>query len=574
MPAKPIQLKRTFVALSALACALAAMGGVQAHAEDVDMIVFGGTIYTLQGSEATTVEALAIHGGQVIAAGSETEIRSLAGAGVRELDLAGNFAVPGLVDAHAHLFNLGKLKTRAMLVGTSSAQECLEILKAHEATLAPDEWLFGRGWDQNDWENPVYPDRQMLDALFPDRPVLLDRVGGHATWVNGAALEIAGIDRDTLDPEGGEIVRDPKTGEATGILIDAAEMLIWDQVSEPTPQALDRQVDAAMEAMAAAGLTGMHEMGIDLRQLEALRRAEREGRLRARVVVYLGGDEVLADYEGGPDPIDPSALLRVEGVKLYIDGGLGSRGAALLADYSDRPGHQGLPRTSMEVLRAHVTEAYLRGFPVAIHAIGDRGNRVSLDAIEGAYEIARGQNQELPSLQELRPRIEHAQVVHPDDIPRFCELGIIPSMQPTHCTSDMPWAPDRLGEDRLAGAYAWQGFLESGCLLPLGSDFPVESVSPLLGIYAARTRQTTEASPPGGWSPEQRLSALEALLGFTSWTADVLGIQSWGRLAPGCRADITVLDVDPLKADAAALLDANVVMTVLEGEIQYGELAP
>jgi predicted amidohydrolase YtcJ len=331
---------------------------------------------------------------------------------------------------------------------------------------------------------------------------------------------------------------------------------------------MDRILELAVAAAAEAGLTGMHDMGLTKSAYEAVWRADGQDRLGLRVVAYLGGIEELENFDGPHRP-GPEARVRIEGVKLYADGALGSRGAALLGDYSDRAGHRGLLMVDPEELTHQVHQCLLRDFPVAIHAIGDRGNRVALDAIEQGYERAKQERPELPALSELRARVEHAQIVHPDDIPRFAHLGVIPSVQPTHCTSDMPWAPERLGEERLVGAYAWRTFLDDGNLLPLGSDFPVESESPLLGLYAARTRRGLDGLPEDGWSPEQRLTALEALLGFTVWPAAACGAEGWGRLAVGYRADVTALDLDPLGPSERSLLKAQVLFTMVDGTVVF-----
>ncbi|RKZ16606.1 hypothetical protein DRQ53_06015 [bacterium] len=311
------------------------------------------------------------------------------------------------------------------------------------------------------------------------------------------------------------------------------------------------------------GITGVHEMGAPLRRIDVLQRAELQGWLDLRLVCYIGGVEELELYEGGAVRGDPAAHLWIDGVKLYADGALGSRGAALLQDYSDRPGHRGLLIQSREQLQEGLLRCMRRDLTVAVHAIGDRGNRVTLDAIIGAHRQLGGDR----PLRELRPRIEHAQVVHPDDFARFAAHGIIPGMQPTHCTSDMPWAGERLGDQRLEGAYAWRTMLDLGLLPPLGSDFPVERTSPWLGLYAARTRHSTSTGQ--SWSPDQRLTALQALLGFTVWPARAIGAEGWGRLVIGSRADLIVVDRDPLADDAAGLLETTVEMTIVDGEIVF-----
>lgn len=531
---------------------------------DADWIVHGGPIHTLRGDQPSTVEAIAIHDGAVVAVGDLDDVLGYADKETVTLDLDGATAMPGLVDAHAHLFKLGRILTQVDLRGTASRQACLDLAVAAAADLPAGEWLLGRGWDQNDWEVQEYPTKADLDALFPDRPVYLRRVDGHAGWANSVALESAGFDADTPDPQGGEFLRD--ADGLTGILIDEADEAMLDAIPDEGPEQLDRLVDVAAASIAAHGLTGLHEMGLKISEWQALQRAEAQGRLPIRVVGYLGGDEALADYEGGPVRPGPDARLRLEGVKLYADGALGSRGAALLEDYRDRPGHRGLLIVDPDELTARAARAFARDFTVTVHAIGDRGNRIALDALEQGYAAAKEARPQLLPLAAMRARVEHVQVLAPGDVGRFARTGILPSMQPTHCTSDMPWAPDRLGPDRLAGAYAWRTLRDSGVAIPLGSDFPVEGVSPLLGLYAAITRQAPDGTPEGGWAPEERLTRLEALLGFTAWAADAAGVPQWGRLNVGSRADLTVLSVDPLTCPPADLLRAEVAWTMVDGE--------
>lgn len=537
-------------------------------AAPADLLVYGGPIHTLAGETPGTVEALALRDGEVVAAGSLAEVEALVDGAKERLDLQGRTVIPGLVDAHAHLLGLGNLLANVNLMGARSAQECVDRAADTVAALAPGEWLFGRGWDQNLWENTAFPTAEILDRAFGDRPVVFTRVDGHAIWVNTAAMRRAGIDATTSDPEGGEILRDER-GRPTGVFVDNAEDLVVMHAPAPGPREIERRYRLAVSEAVRHGLTGVHDMGVTLDQLEVLRRGEREGWLDLRVVVYLAGDPTLQAYQGGPDAPDPRARVRVQGVKLYTDGALGSRGAALIEDYSDRPGHRGLLIQEPAVLQSHIENTFARGFDVAVHAIGDLGNRVTIDAIVAAHAALRARGTELPPLEQMRPRVEHAQVVHPDDLPRFAQHGILPSMQPTHCTSDMPWAPLRVGEDRIVGAYAWRTLRDLGCILPLGSDFPVEKVSPWLGVHAAVTRQQPDGTPIGGWAPEQRLTPLEALLGFTSWAARAIGEPRWGSLEVGKRADLVVVDRDPLATAAAELVDAQVLLTMVDGEVVF-----
>lgn len=528
-----------------------------------DTILHNGTIYTLRDDQPAAVQAIAISRGTVLAVGTDAEVFAEADADTRVIDLQGAWVIPGLTDAHAHLYNLGFFLSRVDLRGTTSAQECIERAREAEAALAEGAWLRGRSWDQNDWDDKEFPTRQMLDAAFGDRPVYFERVDGHAGWASTAALRRAGIDANTPDPEGGEILRD-RDGEATGILVDEAKKLLVAQIEQPSAEEIEQTYRRAIEEVHRFGLTGVHDMGATVEMLAVLAQGEADGWLELRLVGQIGGTREFERFQGGPRRPGPEARLWIDGVKLYADGALGSRGAALLEDYSDRPGHRGLLIHNTEVLQQQSLAAMRRGFTPVIHAIGDRGNRVALDAIVGAWEEF---DTERP-LASFRARIEHAQIVDPADFERFADNGIIASVQPTHCTSDMPWAPTRLGEGRLVGAYAWRTFLDLGVQLPLGSDFPVEKTSPWLGLYAARTRHSVEARE--NWSTEQALTPLEALLGFTAWPARAIGATGWGRLVEGCRADLVVVDHDPLGEDASELLETTVEMTMFDGEIVYG----
>ena len=533
-----------------------------ADARATDTILHGGTIYTLDGDQASAVTAIAIENGAVIATGTDTEILALADDSTLTLDLAGAWVIPGLTDAHAHLYNLGLSLSRVDMRGTTSVTECVERARVMEAGLAEGAWLRGRSWDQNDWEDKDFPTRQILDEAFGDRPVYFRRVDGHAAWVSSAALALAGIDASTPDPDGGELLRD-EDGVPTGILIDNAEDLLTHVLDKPGLDEIERVYKRGLEEVHQHGITGVHEMGSSVEKIEVLHAGEQEGWLKLRLVCYVGGADELEKYEDGPIRPGPGARLWVDGVKFYADGALGSRGAALLEDYSDRPGHRGLLIQSPEELQAQARSAMERNLTVVIHAIGDRGNRVSIDAIVKAHASLSTDQ----PLREFRPRIEHAQTLAPEDFVRFADNGIIPSMQPTHCTSDMPWAPDRLGEERIRGAYAWRTLLDLGLLLPLGSDFPVEKPSPWYGLYAARTRHSVETDQ--SWSPEQVLSPLEALLGFTVWPAKTIHAEGWGRLATGYRADLVIVDRDPLGEDAHDLLETTVQLTMVDGEIVY-----
>ncbi len=512
----------------------------------VDLILHGGRVVTMVEPEPVpTPSAVAVSGGRVVWVGDDQQALSLAGPLTRTIDLAGRVAVPGLVDGHAHLYGIGKALAEIDVRGLPDAQACARRV-AEAAGQQPEGWLQGRGWDQNLWEGQAWPTREVLDAAVPERPVMLRRVDGHAAWVNSRALALAGITAATPDPDGGAILRD-QAGEPIGILVDNAVNLMRAVIPLPGPAESERRIRLAMDHCVARGLTAIHEMGAKWDRVQIYKRLAAAGELRLRVVVFLEDDPATLDAGLAAGPwLSDDRMLLVRGVKLYADGALGSRGALLLADYSDQAGSRGLAVTP----RSHLTEvcrrAYDAGFQVATHAIGDGANRLMLDI----YEEVLGRNGA-----GRRWRVEHAQIIAPDDLGRFAELGVIASMQPVHCTSDMDWVPDRLGDGRVAGAYAWNSLAGSGAVLSFGSDAPVESVDPLPGLFAACTRTHADGTPPGGWLPHEALDGRAALRAFTLGPAYAAGLDSdLGVLVPGRLADITVLDADPTTMAPADLL--------------------
>ncbi len=524
-------------------------------------VLVNARIHTLDAAQPTA-EALAWDdSGRIVAVGTrEQAVASAPGAALH--DANGVTVVPGLIDAHAHLMGLGYALMRADLVGTRSKAEVIARLQAFAATLPPDAWLLGRGWDQNDWPQQSFPTAADLDAVFPDRPVWLERIDGHAGWANSAALRRATRELDgDWQPAGGQILR---TGtRPTGVFIDAATDLVQQAVPPPDTAYRAEALRRALAAAASLGLTGVHDMGASVADLDLYSDFADDGRLTLRVVAYADGDAAALEQLCRQGPyLHPTGRVRMAGVKFYADGALGSRGAALLEPYHDDHANRGLLVTPPEQLLDGMRKARGCGLQVATHAIGDRGNRLVLDDYATVLGTATGTGH--------RWRIEHAQVVSPADIPRFAELRVIASMQPTHATSDMPWAEARLGRERLAGAYAWRRLAQSGARLALGSDFPVESADPRLGLYAAVTRQDLDGQPPGGWLPDQRLTAAESLRGFTSdaaWAG--FTEHEVGRLAPGLRADFVLLDADPLSAAAERLPSVRVLATWVDGAAVY-----
>jgi predicted amidohydrolase YtcJ len=547
---------------AALLCAGVVLSLAWLHGEEragVESIFYGGRVYTLDDGVARA-EAIAVRDGIILAVGTDEEMLALAEAGTRRIDLGGRAVIPGLTDAHAHFIGYAEFLGKVDLVGTGSIAEVQDRLRERIEGGAKDSWIVGRGWDQNDWSDRAYPDRKALDDVSLDMPIYIKRVCGHAAVANSKALRLAGIDENTPDPSNGILVRDAD-GYPTGLLFEEAKGLV-ERVIPPLKKESKKELmrRAASECL-SVGLVGVHEMGIDQEDLAVYEELFSAGQLPLRITVYYDGEsEGLSKLlERGPFR-GYNGYFSIVGVKLYADGSLGARSAALLEDYADDPGNRGI--LTAGTLFENALRWHEAGFQVAIHAIGDRGVRAALDALEEALR-------RLPA-GDSRHRIEHAQVVAPADIGRFAELGVMPSMQFTHCTSDMPWAADRLGDGRIETAYAWRSFLDLGNRIPGGSDFPVESINPFLGLYAAVTRKDLSGEPPGGWNSGQCLTIEEALAAFTIDAAYAAHQEEErGSISPGKFADFIVLSDDIMQIDASAIPRVRVLMTVLSGEIVF-----
>ncbi len=539
----------------------AACGGHAAapSSSRADLVLIGGDVRTMDPAHPHA-SALAIRGERIAAVGGDDELRAMIGPHTRVIELHGRSVTPGLVDAHAHLYELGQALDEVDVRGLASAADVAARVGAAAGSRAAGEWLLGRGWDQNLWTPKEFPTRAVLDAAVGDRPVVIERVDGHAMWLSSAALRAARIDRTTADPPGGKIVRDA-AGDPTGVLVDNAGLLITAAMPVDPADVIERRIRAASAVVIADGLTSVHEMGIEDGVAAVYRTLAASGALPLRVYAYKLGvpAKSAALRDEHPEIAPADARFAMRGVKFYVDGALGSRGARLAADYSDDPGNRGLWVTPPDVLTRAIDDAVAGGWQVAVHAIGDAGNHAVLDAAEAALAAHPG---------DRRLRVEHCQVLLPDDVPRFAALHVIASMQPTHATSDMPWAEARVGAARIQGAYAWRSILASGATLVAGSDFPVEEPSPLLGLYAAVTRQDRSGNPAGGWYPAQRMTLDEALRAFTAAPAyAAFAERDRGRLAAGMLADVTVFD-RALEA-SAALLDTHADLTIVGGEIVF-----
>ena len=549
--------RKTLLALL-LALPAGAFAADPAPAPDPGTVFRGALVYTAW-DETPRKAAILVKGGTVAFVGNEAEARAAAPA-AKIVDLAGAVLVPGLTDAHGHLRSLGTLRRMIDCRGLPKDEILLRV-RALAVSAAPGTWIRGRAWDQNRWSDTSFPTAADLEAAAPKTPVVLSRVDGHAIWVNAAALKAAGVTKATPDPPGGRIER-LEDGSPAGVFVDNAMALILDAVPAPGSDEARKDFVAGLEACAKAGLTGVGEAsGSSLADVAILEKLAKEGKLPVRVYATVGPKDLDAALARGPVS---EGRLTVRALKIVADGALGSRGAALLADYSDASGNRGLDVTAPEEVERLAAKAFRGGFQVWTHAIGDRANRITLDAYEKSLSSVHPV--------DPRPRIEHAQVLAPGDAARFAKIGVIASMQPTHATSDWPWAEARLGKERVKGSYAWRTLLKAGARLAGGSDFPVESEEPLLGIYAAVTRQETTGKPPGGWRMEEALTRAEALRLFTADNAYAeFAEKRRGRIEPGFDADFTVLDRDVFSAatPASEIPKATVRMTVVGGEIVY-----
>jgi len=532
---------------------------------DPGLLLVGGTVYTSPEARPQPASVV-VRRGRIVFVGEASRAKALA-ADARVLDVTGRFVFAGWADAHGHLASLGEALEIADLRGSRSAAEAAGRMAARAKGLAAGAWVEGRGWDQNLWPGQRFPDARDLDAAVSDRPAIAGRVDGHAVWVNSKALEAAGIGRETPDPPGGRIERRPD-GSPSGVLVDVAAGLARRAVPEATDADRERRLLAGARACARAGLTEVQDASLyDPKWIAALERLAARRALPIRVYATVSPDanDLPGELARGIHIGRGDDFLTVRAIKVIADGALGSRGAALLADYADAPGQRGLLVTPQARLDALALSARRSGWQLWVHAIGDRANRLALDA----FRKAAAQLPNAPAGSE-RPRIEHAQVVAPEDIPRFGSEGVIASIQPTHATSDMPWAEKRLGAERLRGAYAWRSLKRAGARLAGGSDFPVESENPLDGFYAAVTRRDLSGKPPGGWRPEERLTRAEALALYTTdaaWAA--FEEDRRGKIVEGGDADLTVLAEDPMEAAEAEIPRIRPALVLVGGRVAF-----
>ncbi|MBX7248942.1 MAG: amidohydrolase [Caulobacteraceae bacterium] len=530
----------------------------------VDLIIHGGPIYTADDTNPR-VEAVAVAGDRIVAAGRLADVESWGGADTRRIDLRGAAMFPGFTDAHAHLLGIGQRELTLNLEGSASLEAMLAAVRAWAAAHPEERVLTGRGWIETHWPERRFPSRQDIDAVVADRPVILRRADGHALVANSAALRAAGVTAATRPPSGGEILKD-SGGEPTGMLIDAAQELVGRIVPNDDPAGMDRALDAAFRVYAAYGWTGLHNMSVSEAERRALEARDRRRAVPLRVYNAVDPEAAPRLLSEGPS-LGRDGYLITRCIKVYADGALGSRGAALFEPYADRPETRGLMQTSAAEITPLYEKALRAGVQMTTHAIGDRGNASVLEWYEAAF---RAVPPSVRPVKEPRFRIEHAQVLRLQDIPRFARLGVIPSMQASHAIGDLYFAPARLGDARLDGAYAWKRLIDAGAIIPGGTDAPVERGDPLIEFYAAVARRSLDGFQGPDWRPDQAVDRSTALKMFTVWPAYASFRESeLGQIRPGYRADFTVFSVDLMTAPAADIPKAHALLTMVGGQAVY-----
>jgi predicted amidohydrolase YtcJ len=533
-----------------------------------DLILINGNIITVE-ENFPEAEALAVKGDRIMSLGKNDEILKYKGEHTKVIDVEGRTVIPGLIDAHMHFIGLGEGSKKIYLDKTTDYQQVLDIVQDAVKKAKPGEWIMGSGWHTANWKNKEYPDNSELDRISQDHPVFLSGMATHAALVNKKALALAGITRATPDPEGGRILRNPISREPTGLLLEKAQQLVTKLFPSETDPLKKEKIRLSTETAWKMGLTSIHDPGVDgdmIRIYKELLQADALG-IRLNAMFLISGDGASLDdfIRNKPEIGLGNNRLTLRCIKFLIDGALGARGAALLTPYNDKKEEKGLIAVPQDEVDAIVKKCLSAGYQVAMHAIGDYANRIALNAVERAMK-------EVPTL-DPRIRIEHAQILAPEDIPRFSRLGVIASMQPIHCPMDMAFAEFRVGQVRMKGAYAWMSLIESGAIIAGGSDvpdFPIEYSNPFWGIYAAITRQDLEGNPQGGWYPEQKVSRLAALKMFTIHAAYAAFEENLkGSLAPGKLADLVIISNDILAVPERELLDTEVLATILGGKVVY-----
>lgn len=535
--------------------AIVLLAATALSAQIADLVVKNARVYTVNPKQPVAT-AIAVKGDRILAVGDD--MAKYTSDSTKIIDAKGAALIPGLIDSHGHVADLGESLETLNLRGITSEREIVEKVRQAAKTAKQGEWIRGRAWDQNLWDKKEFPTAAGISEAAPNNPVYLTRVDGHAAWVNNKAIEIADINAATPDPAGGKIVREAN-GKPAGVLVDRAQALVARKIGESTAETIENRIKLALAECARLGLTTVHDAGASEAAVNAYHRLAANNAMAARVYVMIGGPGKLWDsyLAKGPEIGD---FVTIRSIKLVSDGALGSRGAAMIDPYSDDRANRGLLITNRATIRTIAEQAIANGFQVNTHAIGDRGNRTVLEAYG---DVLKGAN-------DKRFRVEHAQIVAPVDFPLFKKYSVIASMQATHATSDMPWAETRIGKERLKGAYAWQTFLKLGVHLPNGSDFPVEEPNPMFGLYSAITCMKQDGAPANGWFPTQRLSRREAL---KSWTLEgayaAFEENQKGSLEPGKLADFILLSDDVMTMPEANIWKTKVTMTFLGGRIVY-----
>jgi hypothetical protein len=564
------------------------MSGVTAGAETARTIFINGNIYTVN-EKQEFAQAIAVKGDRIIFVGANADVEKFRGDKTRIVDLAGKTVTPGFTDSHCHIFEIGEREMTLNLEGTNTREDFLAKVKERIAQTERNKWITGRGWIETFWKPPQFPTRADLDKIAPDNPVFLTRVDGHAAVVNSAALKLANIDDHTPDPFGGQILK--TNGDPNGMLLDNAMDLIAKNIPKPTEVETEQALLKGIDREIKLGWCEIQNAGSELSDQEIIRRAYAARKVKLRMInaAYGPGEAANALLKNGTTLNSYDHRFTQRTIKVIFDGALGSRGAALLKPYSDKADTSGFFTQKPEELRPMFEEALRCGIQVETHAIGDRANRLILDLYEQAFKAVPldkrpapggGASSGEPGIAELRPpraddvrwRVEHAQILTEQDIPRFAKLGVIASMQPSHAISDLFFAPSRLGMERLAGAYAWNSLIKSGAIICGGSDAPVERGEPMIEFYAAVTRRSTRGKSGAGWHPEQAVSREQALRMFTSNAAYAAFEENdKGSIEVGKLADFTVLSADIMKIPAPEILKTRCEITVIGGEIVYGD---
>lgn len=558
-------MRLLLIVLSAL---LVSFVPFQPRVAPADIVFQNGNVYTAN-DKAPRAEAIAVKADRIVFVGTNAAAQKYVGPRTRVVDLKGNTVLPGFTDSHQHLSGVGQREMTLNLEGTTSLEDLLAKVKARVDQAKPGEWVTGRGWIETHWQPPVFPTRWDLDKVSPDNPVILGRADGHGAVANSAALKLAGVDKSTPNPFGGEISKDKQSGEPNGMLLDAAQGLVRRKVPPTTLADEERAVELGVKRDLSLGWTQIQDAGGSYDEVNIFNKLYAAGTIKLRIykAVYGPGPNATRLLNEGPTIGAFENRFTLRTIKVISDGALGSRGAALLGPYSDAPDTSGFLTVKAEELRPMLIEALRKGIQVETHAIGDRANRFILDEYERALNAVPVAERKIA---EPRWRVEHAQIVNPADIPRFAKLGIIPSMQPSHAIGDLFFAPSRLGMERLEGAYAWESFIKSGVVVPGGSDAPVERGEPMIEFYAAVARKDPKGFSAEGWHPEEAVTREQALKMFTIWPAYAAFEEKLrGSIEVGKLADLTILSADIMKIPEAEILQTRCVMTVINGEIVF-----